>query len=85
MAIEVTDVLFKDYVDDGPVPADNFVVSKAGSVEPTALQDSEILVQLLYLSVDPYMRNQMKNAKASNIWAPAVIKPSCLVEGSQMF
>lgn len=63
MAREVTHVLFKDYVNDGAVPADNFVASK-GSVDPDGLKEGEILVQLLYLSVDPYMRMQMKDAKA---------------------
>lgn len=70
MAIEVTSVLFKDYVDDGSVPADNFVLSK-DSVDPGSLKDSEILVQLLYLSVDPYMRMQMKN---SNIFQVSILE-----------
>jgi hypothetical protein len=63
MATEVTSILFKDYVNDGAVPADNFVPSN-GSVHPDHLKEGEVLVQLLYLSVDPYMRMQMKDAKS---------------------
>jgi len=47
----VTSILWMDHVEDGPVPVENFIVSEGGSTAP--LQEGEILVQLLYLSVDP--------------------------------
>lgn len=62
MLMEVTSILFKDFVNDGPVPVDNFVATTR-TFSPDDLKDSEILVQLLYLSVDPYMRMQMKDTK----------------------
>lgn len=49
----VTAILWKGHVEDGPVPADNFVVSSGSSISVDDLQEGEVLVQLLYLSVDP--------------------------------
>jgi NADPH-dependent curcumin reductase CurA len=49
----VTSILWKGHVEDGPVPADNFIVSDGVSISAEQLKDGEVLVQLLYLSVDP--------------------------------
>eukprot|EP00879_Flechtneria_rotunda_P027486 GHRR01029447.1.p1 GENE.GHRR01029447.1~~GHRR01029447.1.p1 ORF type:complete len:287 (-),score=87.27 GHRR01029447.1:276-1136(-) len=61
--IEVTSILFKDYVDEGSVPVDNFVVSNS-KLDPEQLKDGEIFVEVLYLSVDPYMRGRMRHQKS---------------------
>jgi hypothetical protein len=49
----VTSILWKGHVEDGPVPVENFIVSEGGSVSAEQLHEGGILVQLLYLSVDP--------------------------------
>jgi NADPH-dependent curcumin reductase CurA len=59
----VTSILWKGHVEDGPVPEDNFIVSEGSSVSTEQLQEGEVLVQLLYLSVDPYMRGRMREMK----------------------
>ncbi|KAF6250931.1 NADPH dependent alkenal/alkenone reductase [Scenedesmus sp. NREL 46B-D3] len=62
MDLEVTSVLWKQHVEDRPVTADDFQL--AGSIiDPQQMADSDILVELLYLSVDPYMRGMMRNAQ----------------------
>jgi NADPH-dependent curcumin reductase CurA len=64
--VEVTSILFKDFVNDGKVPEDNFVVNKEQSIDPdTDLKDGQIFLRLLYLSVDPYMRTRMIKSEAS--------------------
>lgn len=64
MAVQVTSILFKDYVNEGKVPEDNFVVSKDSSIDPSKdLKDGQIFVEVLYLSVDPYMRARMRYSK----------------------
>lgn len=60
--ITATAIIFKDFVNEGRVPEDNFV-EKAQEVDSDALKDGEVLVELLYLSVDPYMRGRMINQK----------------------
>lgn len=58
--------MFKDYVNEGKVPAENFVVSKEQSIDPSKdLKDGQIFVEVLYISVDPYMRARMQQTKAS--------------------
>jgi hypothetical protein len=53
-AYPVTSVLWKGFVEEGPVPADNFVVSSgAAALSSGDLQEGQVLLQLLYLSVDP--------------------------------
>lgn len=59
----VTSILWKGHVEDGPVPESNFVVSEGSSISAEQLQDGEVLVELLYLSVDPYMRGRMREMK----------------------
>lgn len=59
MAVETTQVLFKEFVNDGKVPVENFVVDKSKKLNPSDLKDGEIFVETLYLSVDPYMRTRM--------------------------
>jgi NADPH-dependent curcumin reductase CurA len=55
--LEATRVVFKGPVDQGPVPPDTFITEKT-SVDP-ALADGAVLLKLLWVSVDPYMRNRM--------------------------
>ena len=45
----------------GELSADNFAFSEIALPEPA---DDEVLVELEYLSVDPYMRNRMNDAKS---------------------
>lgn len=59
----VTSILWKGHVEDGPVPEDSFIVSEGSSISTEQLQEGEVLVQLLYLSVDPYMRGRMREMK----------------------
>ena len=47
---EGSKVIFKDYVNEGEVPLDTFVVEKE-TVSAESLEDGAILVELLYLSV----------------------------------
>eukprot|EP00775_Hariotina_reticulata_P009113 gene9113-9282_t len=64
MALPVSDILWKDYVEEGRVTADDFLVTTdAAGVNPGELKEGQILVELLYLSVDPYMRGRMRNTK----------------------
>jgi NADPH-dependent curcumin reductase CurA len=67
MAYPVTSILWKGHVGDGAVPADNFIVSDSGSISSEQLKDGEALMQLLYLSVDPYMRGRMREMKVSKL------------------
>jgi hypothetical protein len=46
MALPVTSVLWKDYVDDGAVKESDFDVSTS-EIDPASLQDGEMLVELL--------------------------------------
>mmetsp|Transcript_13590 Transcript_13590/g.23897 ORF Transcript_13590/g.23897 Transcript_13590/m.23897 type:complete len:352 (-) Transcript_13590:62-1117(-) len=52
-------VLWKDYVETGLPKPDNFILKEAPMPEVT--KDGEIKLNLLYLSVDPYMRGRMRN------------------------
>jgi hypothetical protein len=47
---ESTKVIFKDFVNEGEVPIDTFLVEKE-TVAADSLEDGAILVELLYLSV----------------------------------
>jgi hypothetical protein len=68
--VEVTSILFKDFVNDGKVPEDNFVVNKEHSIDPESdLKDGQIFLRLLYISVDPYMRTRMRKMEVSTRWA----------------
>lgn len=49
-------VLLTDYVDGGSVRPDHFQLADVALPEAGNLQDGEVLVELEYLSVDPYMR-----------------------------
>eukprot|EP00882_Tetradesmus_deserticola_P000733 GHRQ01000800.1.p1 GENE.GHRQ01000800.1~~GHRQ01000800.1.p1 ORF type:complete len:361 (+),score=177.76 GHRQ01000800.1:181-1263(+) len=63
--VTVTSILFKDFVNDGKVPEDNFVVNKEHSIDPeTDVKDAQICIRLLYLSVDPYMRTRMRKMES---------------------
>lgn len=47
-----------------PQAAASLLLSCAwAQVDPEGLKDGEVLVELLYLSVDPYMRGRMINQK----------------------
>nr|ACL13981.1 NADPH dependent alkenal/alkenone reductase [Dunaliella salina] len=59
MACKAQTVLFKEYVEVGEVPPDNFQLR---TIDLPALKDGEVLLELQYLSVDPYMRGRMRNA-----------------------
>lgn len=61
MAIPVSSVLWRDYVEDGKVTTNEFVLAESPRLDPAQLSDGAIFVQLLYLSVDPYMRGRMRN------------------------
>lgn len=64
--VKVTSILFKDFVNDGKVPEDTFVVNKEHSIDPEKdVKDGQIFLRLLYLSVDPYMRTRMRKMEAS--------------------
>ncbi|WIA23731.1 hypothetical protein OEZ85_000414 [Tetradesmus obliquus] len=62
MALQVISVLWKAHVEDRPVAADDFEVA-TNSIDPQAMGEGDILVELLYLSVDPYMRGMMRDSK----------------------
>jgi NADPH-dependent curcumin reductase CurA len=68
--VEVTSILFKDFVNDGKVPEDNFVVNKDHSIDPdNDLRDGQIFLRLLYISVDPYMRTRMRKSEVIACWS----------------
>jgi NADPH-dependent curcumin reductase CurA len=68
MALPVTHIIWKDYVEEGRVTTDDFVVSTdAAGVDPGQLKEGQILMELLYLSVDPYMRGRMRNTKVHTV------------------
>jgi len=68
MALPVTHVLWKNYVEEGRVTADDFLVTyDAAGVNPGELKEGQILMELLYLSVDPYMRGRMRNTKVHTV------------------
>jgi len=48
---QINSVLFKGYVNEGPVPEDNFVVQSSTLHVADALVEGCVLVELLYLSV----------------------------------
>jgi NADPH-dependent curcumin reductase CurA len=51
----------QDFVNDGAVPVENFVVDKSVTIRvPDEVQPGGVALQVIYLSVDPYMRNLMK-------------------------
>ncbi|KAJ9507548.1 hypothetical protein QJQ45_019383 [Haematococcus lacustris] len=52
-------VIWKDYVESGAVPLDNFILSEAP--EPEVPEDGAV-IELIYCSVDPYMRGRCRAA-----------------------
>ena len=54
-------LLLKDHVNEGEVRPDHFALDTAP--KPSEAKDGEVLLEVLYLSVDPYMRGMMRNAK----------------------
>lgn len=78
-AFPVTSVLWKGHVQDGPVPVDNFIVSEGTETVNAELKEGAVLVQLLYLSVDPYMRGRMRDMKVRRSARNAFVAlgPSC--------
>jgi NADPH-dependent curcumin reductase CurA len=52
-------VTWNDFVEAGEVTKDNFTVTKA----PVTLtpKEGEVVLEMLYLSVDPYMRGRMRD------------------------
>ncbi|KAI8473089.1 MAG: NADPH dependent alkenal/alkenone reductase [Monoraphidium minutum] len=62
-SLGVTSVVLKRYVDAGPVPDDAFGVDNT-TLDAAALPEGGVLAELLYLSVDPYMRPLMRENKA---------------------
>ncbi|GBF98218.1 hypothetical protein Rsub_11038 [Raphidocelis subcapitata] len=62
-ALDVTSIVLKRYVDDGPVPPDAFGV-ELSTLAADGLAEGEALCEVLYLSVDPYMRPLMRLNKA---------------------
>ncbi|KAJ1970285.1 hypothetical protein IWQ62_000012 [Dispira parvispora] len=60
MAVESIQILLKEPQASGSLSAKNFdVVENAPIPQESDLRDQEILVKVLYLSVDPYMRPRM--------------------------
>ncbi|KAF5829915.1 NADPH dependent alkenal/alkenone reductase [Dunaliella salina] len=59
MGCKAQTVLWTNYVEDGPVPPENFQLKE---IDLPDLKDGEVLLELQYLSVDPYMRGRMRNA-----------------------
>jgi NADPH-dependent curcumin reductase CurA len=57
---QVTSIIFRDYVNAGAVPTENFV-PQVTNIDSSSLNNGDIYVQLLYLSVDPYLRMMMKD------------------------
>jgi hypothetical protein len=84
--VEVTSILFKDFVNDGKVPEDNFVVNKEHSIDPDSdLKDGQIFLRLLYLSVDPYMRTRMRKMEVMiACWAADLIRAVARTEAVQL-
>ncbi|KAF6252848.1 NADPH dependent alkenal/alkenone reductase [Scenedesmus sp. NREL 46B-D3] len=75
MDLEVTSVLWKQHVEDRPVTADDFQLANS-IIDPQQMADSDILVELLYLSVDPYMRGMMRDAQVGSTpcaWGVVVV------------
>lgn len=63
-------VIFKKFVESGEVPLDTFGLEEATVSEDEA-QDGDLLVEVLYLSVDPYMRPLMKDMPPGKHYAPS--------------
>ncbi|KAF8071356.1 hypothetical protein HT031_001440 [Scenedesmus sp. PABB004] len=73
MALPVTSVLWAapgGAVNDRAVAPEDFAVSTTGTVSAAELADGEVLVELLYLSVDPYMRGRMRHMKSHYFVGP---------------
>jgi NADPH-dependent curcumin reductase CurA len=47
------------------VSLENFKVQETSSPSVSELKEGEVLIQLLYISVDPYMRMRMNTGKVS--------------------
>lgn len=58
-SLEVTSVVLQRYVDSGPVPDDAFSLQQS-TINVDGLEDGHVVVEVLYLSVDPYMRPLMR-------------------------
>ena len=61
---EGSKVIFKDYVNEGEVPLDTFVVEKE-TVSAESLEDGAIVLELLYLSVVRSYEQQQHATKLS--------------------
>lgn len=67
---KVKRVIFAKFVKEGEVPLDTFKVEEA-TVSTSELQDGDVLMETLYLSVDPYMRPLMKDMPPGKHYAPS--------------
>ncbi|KAI9137744.1 NADPH dependent alkenal/alkenone reductase [Paraphysoderma sedebokerense] len=59
---EVSKILWKGPVQEGEVTEKHFEIVKSQSA-PSKLESGDVEVQLIYISVDPYMRGRMRSAK----------------------
>lgn len=88
MAVEVTQILFKDFVNEGKVPKENFVVDKSQKLNASELKDGEIFVETLYLSVDPYMRTRMIKMEVCGAARRATVvlhSTTCSLQRNQLY
>lgn len=58
-----TAILWKEYVDAGVVQPEHFVTSDAPIPKEEDLNEGDVIVELVYVSVDPYMRGRMRPGK----------------------
>lgn len=61
--MESKTVTLKQYVDEGLVGPEHFEI-KTSTVDPAALKDGEILLKVLVMSADPYLRSRIKSKDA---------------------
>jgi len=51
-------VILKEYVPIGPISEDIFAIDQQSIPSEAALKDGEVILRLIYLSVDPYLRGR---------------------------
>lgn len=73
-SLDVTSIVLKHYVDAGPVPEEAFGVQQS-TLDAAAMPEGSAVVEVLYLSVDPYMRPLMRENTAHYAPSFALGKP----------
>ncbi len=49
-------ILWREFVEEGAVTPDHFIPAEASQLTVDDLKDGDVLVELISISVDPYMR-----------------------------